>query len=72
MDHGLAAGENLISALMNHSVFSMGGSVCIYCWIRAFQLAFLLLPDVSRVTIVVFNSHSFHKLVDNGIEYVFW
>ena len=45
MDHVLAAVENLISALINHSVFPKGGSVCISCWTMACQLAFLLLPD---------------------------
>ena len=68
----LAAGLNLILAIMSCSVFFQGGAVCISCWIMAFQLAFLLLPGIGRVTDVVFSIHSFHMSVDNGIKYVFW
>ena len=71
MRHRLAAGENLISALMDYLVFSMGGSVCISCWIMAFQLDFPMLADITHVTIVVFNPHSFQKSVESGIKYVF-
>ncbi|KAH1197312.1 V-type proton ATPase subunit e1 [Glycine max] len=50
----------------------IGGAVCISCWIMAFQLAFLLLPGIGRVTDVVFSIHSFHMSVDNDTKYVFW
>ncbi|RDX86222.1 hypothetical protein CR513_32472, partial [Mucuna pruriens] len=32
----------------NNLLLDDGGTVCISCWIMAFQLAFLLLPDFSR------------------------
>ena len=72
MDRRLAAGLNLILAIMSCSVFFQGGAVCISCWIMAFQLAFLLLRGICRVTDVVFSTHSFLMSEDNGIKYVFW
>ncbi|KHM99512.1 hypothetical protein glysoja_006355, partial [Glycine soja] len=63
---------NLILAIMSFSVFFQGGTVCISCWIMAFQLAFLLLRGICRVTDVVFSTHSFLMSEDNGIKYVFW